>query len=150
MVDHVNDRLAAWLGDETSPEEAAAITAHLEDCDACRHEADALRTAWDVLGAVEVPAPQTSVWPAVRARTTSRSAGGFGFTGHTVWRGAMATAAVAVGILLGSLAPGGNLAVADDNEEFATWLDAGSWSEDSAGASVALWLQVEEEEEATP
>lgn len=150
MADHVNRRLAAWLGGETSPEETAAIVAHLEECGDCRREADALRAAWDVLGAAEVPEATTSVWPAVRSRTTGRPVPRILQVRHPVWRGAMAAAAMGAGVLLGSLAPGGGVAVADDSDEFAEWLDAGSWSQESAGATVALWLDLEGEEEEAP
>jgi anti-sigma factor RsiW len=149
MADHVTDRLAAWLGGETSAGESVAITAHLETCAACRREADALRAAWDVLGAAEAPAAETSVWPAVRARTTAGSAGGAGLAVRLAWRGALATAAVAAGVLLGGLVPGGGVAVADDGEAFA-WVEAGSWSEDNSGSVAELWLAVGEEEEGTP
>jgi anti-sigma factor RsiW len=149
MADHVTDRLAAWLGDETSPGETAAITRHLEACAACRREAAALRAAWDALGEAAVPAAEASVWPAVRARTTARSAPRLGQIRHPVWRGALAAAAVAAGILLGSLVPVGGVAVAEHDEDFA-WLSAGSWSQENTDATVALWLDLATDEEATP
>ena len=38
----------------------------------------------------------------------------------------------------------------DPAATIAEWLDAGSWSQESAGATVALWLDLKDEEEATP
>lgn len=48
MNDHVLDRLPLWVGGDVEVSEAAAIEAHLAQCESCRAEADALRRsqAW--------------------------------------------------------------------------------------------------------
>lgn len=147
--DHVTARLAAWLGGETSPEETTTIETHLSTCAACRTEADALRAAWEVLDKAAVADADDSVWPAVRARTTGRSAPRITQVRHPVWRGALAAAAVGAGVLLGSIAPDGSTAVTGDDRDVAAWLEGSSWA-DEDGAVVALWLDADATGEEKP
>jgi len=147
--DHVTRRLAAWLGGETPPVEAAAIADHLETCAACRTEADALRATWDVLAEAAVPETAATVWPAVRARTTARRASRTIRMRHPVWRGALAAAAMAAGVMLGSLVPGGGATAAGEDPDVAAWLDGSSWPDDD-GVMVAFWLDAAAGGEETP
>lgn len=134
---HVNDRLAAWLGDELNPEARAAVAVHLAACPHCRQEADALARVWRDLGVAELHPPRASQWPAVRARTFG--AGETWFYGRrTFARLTVAAAAVACGVVLGALFPApGGVGTTEDS----LWVAASRALDDQATRAVDLWLE---------
>lgn len=146
---HVTHRLEAWLGGELAPDEAAQVQAHLAACTACRADADDLQTVWSVL-AEAAPAPErSSVWPAVQARTTRDSGGGWFFGGTPVRRAGLAAMALTVGLLAGVLVPGGGTAVADEADAGALWLSGATWSDTGDVFLDDLWLTEVTAEEAS-
>jgi anti-sigma factor RsiW len=137
-MDHVIERLGAWLGGELEGGERAAVEAHLAACAACRREADALQAVWRTLGAAPAPARTASVWPAVRARTFA-APGGWFYGSRPLTRLSLGAAAVACGLLVGALLPrSGGDPLAD-----ATLWTAGSrvLDEEAAGA-LDVWLDL--------
>lgn len=148
---HVTGNIQAWLGGELTAEAAARLEAHRKICPACAAACAEARLLWEQLEEVKeaVPAPQTSVWPAVRRRTLGRpeAAPWFFGTGRLV-RSSLATAAVCAGLLLGILAPGGAtnqvggtagaLTTTEGQSEMA-WLSGTSWDSGLTDFETA-WL----------
>ncbi len=67
------ERLSEHLDGELDSRESALLTAHLEQCDACRAELVALRTLVTAASALPDWAPARDLWPAVEACLTSGS-----------------------------------------------------------------------------
>ena len=61
MTGHPGDLLSAWLDGELAPDEAAAITAHLETCPACAAERDEVNGARTALRDLPLLVPPTGV-----------------------------------------------------------------------------------------
>lgn len=70
MTRHPADRLSAYLDDELTPDDANAVEAHVQSCDACRSAVEDLRAlrvsavAW----AAAPAAPARDLWPGIAAR----------------------------------------------------------------------------------
>ena len=60
--------LVEFLDDRLSPDQSRDARAHLDSCPACRREADAHRTAWDLAGRIEEIEPEANFGLAVRRR----------------------------------------------------------------------------------
>ena len=83
--------LVGYLYGECSPDERAALTAHLATCEPCRTDVDALRETREALTAWTAPDDAPGVRVAVEPPHTTRS-GGWGWSAVPVW--AQAAAAV--------------------------------------------------------
>jgi hypothetical protein len=73
--DEVLTRLDDWAGGELNDLEGAAVRVHLDGCDACRAEAEALRAL--VAEAAALPreiAPTRELWSGIEARIQPRAA----------------------------------------------------------------------------
>jgi|GEM_PF-2523945 len=149
---HVVDSIPAWLADELSDRESTEFQGHLKQCQACAAEARAQRELWVLLGDVgartRAQVEGVSVWPEVRARILAEDSGGGWFFGNSPWiRSALATGAVACGIMLGVVMPGSrsgtpaSIAVAEDEGLEISWIAESSWlAEDAAGEMAELWF----------
>ena len=100
-----------------------------------------------VPAAVEGP----SVWPEVRRRTVARADGENWFFGTGRWmRSSLATAAVAAGLLVGVLFPGGQDRTVGGNAQASSqdvesqWLSGSSWDSELTGLESA-WLAAGDE-----
>lgn len=71
-MNHVTDRLQAYLDGELTIEARRRIEAHLQRCAECRREAAAVRSVWQTVDALAEPRLERSVWPGVAARTAGR------------------------------------------------------------------------------
>lgn len=136
---HVVNRIQAYISGELDSGRNAAVEEHLNECPACRAEAERAREMWEMLGSAGAPSPATgSVWTAVRART-------FGpetyerewfFGAGRLARTGLATAAVAAGLVLGVLLPIG----ADREAGADSRLTDSSWFVESTWLSESSWL----------
>jgi anti-sigma factor RsiW len=129
---HVSESIPAFVSGELDNERRAGVREHLDVCPQCRAEAARAHQLWDQLGTAAKQRPATgSVWPAVRARTLGRAAGGSAwFFGRQPWlRAGLAGAAVAAGLAVGMLAPAGSGEpdAGDGVVADATWLLESSW-----------------------
>ena len=68
MTDTFADRLSEFLDGELSPDERAAMDAHLVGCERCRTTLDELRRVVARAGRVQDSAPVRDLWPEVAAR----------------------------------------------------------------------------------
>jgi hypothetical protein len=99
MTHVAEDQLIAFVLDDVEPAERETVQAHLEQCEACRAEAAALRATLEAASAQPVPERGdgygADVWARLEPRlndarvVTSRS---------TAWRGWLAVAAVLVAV----------------------------------------------------
>jgi anti-sigma factor RsiW len=141
-MNHVHDRLAALAAGELTPAETDRVQRHLDECAACRREAAAQARLWEQLGETVAAVAGPSVWPAVRERTID---GGTGwFYGPVGWaRRGLATAAVAAGLLLGIMAPGGGIAARETDLTTVDLLLAESSLSDGTGTAglAGIWLE---------
>ncbi len=131
-MNHVTEDLAAYRAGELTPLDRARVREHLDSCAACRAELGELENLWELLGETAHLAPPTgSVWPAIRARTTTRK--------HGAWPGvAWATAALVAGVLIGVSLPGSGSLMGEDGVTLAG--DENSWLESS-------WLQRDQDDD---
>jgi len=105
--DEIQARLDAWVDDALPAGEAAAVAAHLGDCERCREEAEALRTL--VAQARALPRsvlPERDLWGGIEARLApaggaSRPSPARERPGPSAWRPLLAAAALG-GLLLGA------------------------------------------------
>ena len=71
------DRLIDFVDGEVTPEEAASIQAHLEECPACGAAVESLRRALGAAASDRVPEPEPAYWAYfagnVRSRVASRA-----------------------------------------------------------------------------
>ncbi len=145
---HYSQHIQAYISDELDSRSRAEMEAHLAGCSTCARELAEQRVLWESLDSLAAPAAGASVWPSVQARTT-RSAKGW-FFGSTGWaRSGLAAAAVAAGLMLGVLIPGGGGvgagdALATDLDEAETLWISGTTLEDGQSDLEALWFQGEE------
>lgn len=140
-MNHVTDNIQVWLSGELSATEKSQLESHLENCPACARSAKEARDIWEDLGRLaERPSVSgASVWPAVREKTLdSKETGSWFFGGGRLVQSSLATAALAAGLFLGILLPGGGsdqiggdaeaLTLSDTQMESA-WLTDTSWGE---------------------
>lgn len=76
MREHVSDHLSAYVDDELSASERAAVDAHLRECAGCRADLEAMRRLVAYAGTVsrhDAPPPRR-VWDGIRARIEAGSA----------------------------------------------------------------------------
>ena len=132
---HVTRNIHAWLAGELEPAAARDLENHLEQCPDCARAAGESRAVWDALGAAapgESQLSSPSVWPAVRARTFGRRAGGSWFYGPSfLVRAGLATTAVAAGLVCAVMLPGGGLDATPNSGEQQVetlWLENSSWT----------------------
>lgn len=150
-MNHVTDQIQALLSGELSATESARIEAHLLDCPQCARSAEEAREFWENLGSLgeNQPGSSGSVWPGVRARTLGRKDAGFSISGRGRWvQPSLAAAALAAGLMLGILIPGGGndqiggeaeaLTVSEDQLESAWLLDT-SWGEGISDFEIS-WI----------
>ena len=150
-MNHVTDQIQAWLSGELSSTEAIRLEAHLLDCPECARSAEEAREFWDSLGSLGDHQTESgsSVWPGVRARTFGRKEAGFSITGGGRWvQPSLAAAALAAGLMLGIMIPGGGndqiggeaeaLTVSEDQLESAWLLDT-SWGEGISDFEIS-WI----------
>jgi anti-sigma factor RsiW len=150
---HVRESIQAFVSGDLDRERSREVQAHLGVCPECRRVAEQVRDTWDLLGAAAAePAAGGSIWPEVRRRTVGRSDHARDwFFGHGAWsRSALATAAVAAGLVIGVLIPAGQSpdAFALDQEEDA-WLTEATWTSEGGMtglADVILGLATDEQE----
>jgi anti-sigma factor RsiW len=146
-MNHVSDRLVAYLAEELDPRTRAAVADHLAACAACAAELEECRRTWDLLETARVRAPRSpGAWEAVRARTTARPPWFFG-AGPWVRRG-WATAAVAAGLVFGVVVPTILAPGAADAEASDPVLAGTAWNDDAAGDLAGWWLATALDEEA--
>ena len=152
-MNHITDRIQTWLSGELSEQEALSFQEHLEACPECAAAAAEARTLWEMLGdaVVATPASSPSVWPEVRRRTVARAEEQNWFFGTGRWmRSSLATAAVAAGLLVGILFPGGQdktvggEAQASSQDMESQWLSGSSWDSELTGLETA-WLATGDE-----
>lgn len=153
---HVADSVSAWLAGELDPQETTAFERHLESCSGCARAARASRAVWEALETAALHEDETaapSVWPGVRARTLDRRNGESWFYGASaVARGGLAATALAAGLFVAVILPGGGLnssaeLTADVAPEAALasvetmWLEDSSWtSNDQDNELDRLWI----------
>ncbi len=89
---HLSDRLSGYLDGTLTPEEAAAVAAHLAECAECRGILDDLQAVRSLLRAVPHRAPPPSLLPRTLARLEALSSSR---GRRRPWLVAAATAAVA-------------------------------------------------------
>ena len=150
---HVRESIQAFVSGDLDRARSEEVRAHLAACPECRREADQVRDTWNLLGAAATePAAAGSIWPEVRRRTVERTDHARDwFFGHGAWsRSALATAAVAAGLVIGVLVPAGQApdASAFDQEDDA-WLADATWTSDGGMtglADVILGLETDEQE----
>lgn len=151
---HYTDRIAAWLSGEMPPDEAAELERHLEECADCAGEARAQRAIWDELGAHDTRRElenEPSLWPSVRERTFGRrEAVPWFFGGNLAVRSGLAACAVAAGLFVAAVLPGGGVtgtaAASDDVENL--WLASSSFSDsDTTNDLDGIWLTAGLDEE---
>ncbi len=133
---HVTGHLAAYLGGELDGPTRARVDDHLAECPACRAELASLDEVWAVLGAAAsapVPAP-SDLWSKVRSRTVAVDPARVPwFFGRGPWtRAGWAAAAVAAGVFVALVLPGG---MGPDGTGSASLV-----SDDSAGWLSSTWL----------
>jgi anti-sigma factor RsiW len=138
---HVEERVQAYLAGELDADRAAAVERHLEKCSRCRDEVQQTQTLWKMLDSAQVkPSQRPSIWPAVRARTVDKETDRRGwFYGTRPWiRTGLAAAALAAGLVVGVLLPGGagEGNGADRLTSAAAWLTDASWLSDSSWRST--------------
>jgi anti-sigma factor RsiW len=152
---HVIDRIPAWLAGELEPAVADRVAAHLQDCPDCAREAASIRGILDILTQADTdPDLRSSVWPQVQERTfgRGRSPNSWFFGTGPLTRTAWASAAVAAGLLVGVLLPGGGAVTPDDAAADAAletlWLAESSWVDDGSGLGLTeIWLTAGQDEE---
>jgi anti-sigma factor RsiW len=141
---HYTDQIQAYLSGELAAGARAEMEAHLAGCTRCADQVAEQRKLWDALADLAPAQHGASVWPAVQARTTGSATGWFFGAGK--WsRSTLAAGAVAAGLMVGFLLPGGagngkGEALASEPDEVETlWI---SGSALSAGQSdlEALWF----------
>jgi anti-sigma factor RsiW len=150
---HVRESIQAFVSGDLDRERNEAVRAHLAACPACRREAEQVRATWDLLEtAASEPEGDLSIWPEVRRRTVERGDQARDwFFGHGAWsRSALASAAVAAGLVIGILVPTGQApdALAYQQEDDA-WLAEATWTSGAGAtglADVILGLETEEQE----
>lgn len=140
---HVTDRIAAWLAGELSDAEARQVTEHFRDCPACAQAAEAERNLWKVVDQVaELNLSKTSVWPQVQSRTFGHRGAGAWFFGNRVWtRNALASLAVAAGLVVGLVLPGLG------EREYTESPDIAVANSESFGFGNSSWLSTETSDE---
>jgi len=150
-MNHITDQIQTWLSGELSTKEAARLEAHLLDCPDCARSAEESREFWESLGSLgeNQTGSRGSVWPGVRARTLGQKEAGDSLTGGGRWvQPSLAAAALAAGLMLGILIPGGGndqiggeaeaLTVSEDQLESAWLLDT-SWGEGISDFEIS-WI----------
>jgi anti-sigma factor RsiW len=65
MHDPMTDRLSAYIDGDLTPEECAAVDAHLATCDACRETLDELRDVVAAAATLRPTGPERDLWPAI-------------------------------------------------------------------------------------
>ena len=137
-MDHVSDRLGAWLGGELDDAACAVVAAHLAGCPDCRREADALQAVWQALAVAAPHDRTTSVWPAVRDRTFA-APGGWFYGRRPLARLGLGAAAVACGLLVGVLLPqdGG-----DPDTETTLWVASSRALDEGAPGALDVWMDL--------
>jgi anti-sigma factor RsiW len=136
---HVTNRIQAYISGELAGDRKAAVEKHLDECPACRDEVDRAHKTWEMLGTMETHGSENgSVWPAVQARTFGREKPEreWFFGAGNLTRAGLAAAAVAAGLMLGVLLPGGS----DHNESVDSGLTDMSWLVESSWLSDSSWL----------
>lgn len=152
-MNHVIDKLEAWLANELSAEESNAVQLHLESCSDCATHAQELRQVWALLGTMdEGDSTRASIWPNVRSRTVGledgRQASDWLFGGGQALRAGLATTALAAGLALAFLLPAGEQSVVntnvvaglDENSDMEWLNDSTVFGSDSGGLLDQLWL----------
>ena len=148
---HVDDKVQAFVAKELSGAEQQRVADHVANCPACAREVAEARQLWDLLGAAEVPrdmpqdllenAPAQSAWPEIQARTFGRARGSLLYGGGRWSKAGIAATALAAGLALAILLPGGDtgdkiLASESDNSWGSSfWLD-----EQSDSGFSTIWL----------
>ncbi len=146
-MNHVTDKIQAYVAGELSGADAQSVTEHLTTCPQCAGEVEEARLLWAALGevATSVELTNVSAWPEIQART-------FGFErdpvlyGGGLWsKTGIAAVALAAGLSLAVLLPTGSpqdTTVASEDETLGSsfWL-----SEQSDTAFTELWLAVADE-----
>ena len=74
MTVHLDDRLSAYLDEELSAPERAAVEAHLASCESCRALLDDLKRLVRRASALDDRPPQRDLWPGIAARIQELSA----------------------------------------------------------------------------
>ena len=72
MHEEWTDRLSDYLDDELSPDERAAVEAHLKGCSACTAVLNELKLVVVRARTLDAPAPQADLWPAIAERLGRR------------------------------------------------------------------------------
>ncbi len=145
---HVGDRIQAFVAGELAGDERQAIADHLADCPACNREAEEARRLWGLLGdaAVPGPLPASSGWPGIQARTFGRARGSLLYGGGLWSKTGIAATALAAGLALAILLPGGNTedaVLASDGD--VAW-GSSFWLDEQADTAFSeRWLAVAEE-----
>jgi hypothetical protein len=99
MTHVAEDNLIAFVLDDVEPAERETVEAHLEQCEACRAEAAALRETLEAASAQPVPERGDDYGAAVWARLEPKLKDGRVVTTRsTAWRGSLAVAAVLVAV----------------------------------------------------
>ena len=157
---HVTPDIQSWLSGELSQQETSRFQAHLDQCPECTREAAEARKFWDGLDVVDIPAAASSLWPEVRRKTFGQDEKTFSFFGTgRVIQTSLATAAMAAGLMIGILLPGGSGPTVGGEVEAmdsgvaqleTVWLSGSSWGSDFTDLATG-WLiagQADEQTEA--
>jgi anti-sigma factor RsiW len=154
-MNHVDDKIQAFVAGELSGSEQQLVADHLANCPACAREVAEARQLWDLLGEAEVPRgmPQDltqdslkntlaeSAWPEIQARTFGRARGSLLYGGGRWSKAGIAATALAAGLALAILLPGGDtgdkiLSSDSDNSWGSSfWVD-----EQSDSGFSTMWL----------
>lgn len=144
---HVGNLIQAFVAGQLDEVESASVQDHLNCCAECKRLVRRESELWELLGQGRVSATHAdSVWPAVRRRTVAagRQAESRRFVSAVFSRTGAAAAAMAAGLLVGVLLPGGpvpEVAAEDSDADLVTWLTDYSWLDEEGGMDLGdLWL----------
>jgi anti-sigma factor RsiW len=120
-VEHVEERLQAWLDGELDESESAAVKRHVESCGRCAGALSELRALREAIADDAESQPLRPMWPAVRAAAYPVSRTRFGLS-FGLATSLAAAAGLVIGISLGSLGETPVVGVETESEYAASML----------------------------
>jgi len=145
-MQHVDDRIEAFVAGELDETERRVVTDHLAVCPVCADRMARTQRVWDLLADVEEPPRSFSAWSVIRARTVGHG-GGSNLYGRKRWtQVVVASVALAAGLALAILMPirpndQAQLTVSEDS----SW-GSSFWLDEQTGTTFSeLWLAAVDE-----
>ena len=136
-------RLMAYADGELSGAEVVAVEDHLQSCPRCQREVESLRWLQMRTGQSTPAEPDSSLWPVLQARLSSRSVG----TGRASWASTAFLILLALGV--GAWA-GWTAGTGERDEESNTWLASSSLFGDPQDGVSTVYLEGMDDSEVRP